>query len=226
MSRLFLALLVIPFIASVARGEDSISLFDGKTFDGWVTLDNKPVTKGWEIVDGAIHVIVGKQRSGYLKTTQSFENFELEFDWRIAPGGNSGVKYLAKESDSKFGVGYFGREYQLLDDKNHKNGRDPKKTAGALYDLYQPDAKVKELKPIGEYNHAKIVVDNGHIEHWLNGQKILEATIGSEDWQGRVKKSKLSSVKQFANGPGVILLQEHLSEAWFKNIRIKPLPAK
>jgi len=210
--------------AEVNLAEETISLFDGKTFDGWVTQDDKPITQGWEVVDGAIHLKVGKERAGYIKTTRTFENFILEFEWRIAEGGNSGVKYLAKESDSEFGVKYFGCEFQLLDDKNHKNGRTPRKTAGALYDLYAPVVDQKHLKPIEEFNQSRIVVDDGHIEHWLNGKNIVEATIGSKDWQEKIGKSKVSSVKDFASGPGVILLQEHLSEAWFRNIRITLLP--
>jgi hypothetical protein len=210
--------------AEVNLAEETISLFDGQTFDGWVAQDDKPITQGWEVVDGTIHLKVGKERAGFIKTTRTFENFILEFEWRIAEGGNSGVKYLAKESDSKFGVKYFGCEFQILDDNNHKNGRTLNKTAGALYNLSAPVASQKQLKPLGEFNRSKVVVDNGHLEHWLNGRKIVEATIGSEDWLARVEKSKVSSVKDFANGPGVILLQEHLSEAWFRNIRITPLP--
>lgn len=206
-----------------AADEPFIPLFDGQSFGGWVTLDDKPVGKGWEVVDGAIHLRAEKERAGSIKTTRTFENFELEFEWRIAAGGNSGVKYLAKESDSDLGRGYYGCEYQLLDDQKHKNGKTPNKTAGSLYDLYAPDDKQKQLKPIDEFNHSKVVVDHGRIEHWLNGKKILEATIGSKDWQAKVQASKLSSVQDFANGPGAIMLQEHLSEAWFKNIRIRPL---
>lgn len=202
------------------------TLFDGKTLNGWVTLNDKPVTSGWEVVDGAIHIKLGEERSGYIKTTRTFKNFDLEFEWRVAEGGNSGVKYLAKESDSDRGRRYYGCEYQLLDDRKHKNGRTPTKTAGSLYDLYAPVTDQKRLKPPGEFNHSRIVVDNGCIEHWLNGRKIVEATLGSEDWRARFKKSKVSSVKDFAVGPGAILLQEHLSEAWFRNIRITPLPGK
>jgi hypothetical protein len=223
MCRCFIAILFMMVSSSVTTAEETIALFDGKTLDGWVTLDDKPVTKGWEVVDGTIHVKVEKQRASYIKTTRTFENFELEFEWRVAKGGNSGVKYLAKESASEWGRGYFGCEFQLLDDKNHKNGQTPRTSAGALYDLYAPDADQKHLKPIDEFNHSRVVVDDGHIEHWLNGKKIVEATIGNEDWQARFAKSKLSSVRDFANGPGVILLQEHLTEAWFRNIRITPL---
>jgi hypothetical protein len=223
--RCLLAFLLVLILGTAAVGEESfVSLFDGKTFDGWVTLNDKPVGSGWEVVDGAMHLKAAKKRPGSIKTVRSFENFVLEFDWRIAEGGNSGVKYLAKKSPSNFGTRFFGCEFQLLDDKRHKNGRTPRKTAGALYDLYAPDPAQKQLKPVGEFNHSKVVVDNGRIEHWLNGKRIVEATLGSEDWQARVRKSKLSSVKNFADGPGVILLQEHLSEVWFKNLRIKPLP--
>jgi len=222
-SRWLFAALIISCTASFTAGEETISLFDGETLNGWVTLDDKPVTQGWEVVDGTIHIQVQKQRAGYIKTTRTFENFKLEFEWRVAKGGNSGVKYLAKESDSNRGRRYYGCEFQLLDDQGHKNGRTPSKTAGALYDLYAPNAEQKQLKPVDEFNHSMIVVDHGHIEHWLNGKKIVEATIGSDEWKTRVQQSKLKSVKDFANGPGVILLQEHLSEAWFKNIRITPL---
>jgi len=215
-----------PPSSDVVTEGEPISLFDGKTLGGWVTLNDEPITSGWDVVDGAIHVVIGEERSGHIKTTRRFENFDLEFEWRIAEGGNSGVKYLTKESDSDRGRAYYGCEYQLLDDDKHKNGRTPTKTAGSLYDLYAPDDAQKQLKPIGEFNHSRIILDNGQIEHWLNGKKIVEATIGSEDWQTRISKSKVSSVKDFANGPGVILLQEHLSEAWFKNIRITLLPKK
>jgi len=206
-----------------ARGE-TISLFDGKTLDGWVTLDGKPITKGWEVVDGVIHLKIEKDRPGHIRTTRTFENFELEFEWRVAEGGNSGVKYLVKESQSDLGLRYFGCEYQLLDDDNHKNGRTPTKTAGALYELYAPLPDFKRLRPLGEFNHSRIVVDNGRIEHWLNGRRILKATIGSKDWQAKIDDSKFSSVKDFASGPGAIMLQEHLSEAWFRKILLTPLP--
>ncbi|MEK6238078.1 MAG: DUF1549 domain-containing protein [Planctomycetales bacterium] len=226
MPRCVVAILLLTLSSSVTTAEETISLFDGKTLNGWVTLDDKPVTKGWEVVDGAIHIRVEKERAGYIKTTRAFENFDLEFEWRVAEAGNSGVKYLAKASRSDRGAGFYGCEYQLLDDEKHKNGRTPTKTAGALYDLYAPDADQKQLKPLDKFNHGRIVVDNGHIEHWLNGRKIVDAVIGGKDWRARVAKSKVSSVKDFAIGPGAILLQEHLSEAWFRNIRIKPLPKK
>ena len=211
---------------SMTQAEDYLSLFDGKTLDGWVTLDGKPITHGWEVVDGTIHLKQEKQRGGYIKTTREFENFELEFEWRIAKGGNSGLKYLAKSSDSNRGRRYYGCEYQLLDDKNHGNGRKPITSAGALYGLYAADAKQKHLRPIDKFNHSKVVVNDGNIEHWLNGKKIVAAKIGDSQWNEKIKNSKFQSVKDFAQGPGVILLQDHRSEVWFRNIRIKPLDSR
>ena len=205
-------------------GAEPISLFDGETLDGWVTLDGEPITHGWEVVDGTIHVIPAEKRPGHIRTTRSYENFVLEFEWRIAKGGNSGVKYLLKQSNSERGPGYFGCEYQLLDDKRHKNGRTPTKTAGALYDLFAPESEQKTLKPLDEFNRSRVVVDNGHIEHWLNGNKIVDVTIDSAAWREKIKASKFSSVENFAEGPGAIMLQEHLSEAWFRNLKLTPLP--
>ena len=201
-------------------------LFDGQTFEGWVTLDGKPVPDGWEIVDGTIHLTSGKKRAGHIKSTQLYENFVLEFDWRIAAGGNSGVKYLLKKPTPKPGKIDFGCEYQLLDDDKHPNAKSANKTAGSLYDLYPADAKQKRLKPVGEYNQAKIIVDNGRIEHWLNGKKVVAATVGSADWNAKIATSKFRNVGGFAVGPGAIMLQDHGAEAWFKNLRITPLPTK
>ena len=224
---LFTLLIANSNVFGQQETDEMFSLFDGKSLDGWVTLNGTPITKGWEVVDGMLHANPNKkQRAGHIKTTRTFENFELEFEWRIAEGGNSGVKYRLKKSESDRGLQYYGCEYQLLDDKKHKNANSPNKSAGALYDLYAPDTKKKELEPIDEFNQSKIVVDNGAIEHWLNGKKIVEARIGSEDWNGKIKKSKFDSVKDFAVGPGAIMLQDHRAEVWFKNIRIKPLPAK
>lgn len=213
--------------SSVApKGRSEISLFNGRNFDGWVMTDGSPVNDHWEVIDGTIHLKPhAGSRAGSIRTIEAFECFELEFEWRVGIGGNSGVKYLAKEAESPFGRHLFGCEYQLLDDVGHKNGRTPAKTAGSLYDLYPADPAAKELRPAGEFNHARVVCKDGRIEHWLNGKKVVEAVIGSDDWEARRRRSKLAEVTDFARGPGVILLQEHLSEAWFRNLRLTRLPA-
>lgn len=227
---LFLTALVIlcsfALRAAPPVAGESIALFNGRNFDGWVMTDGSPVNERWEVVDGAIHLKPhAGSRAGSIRTTETFEHFELEFEWRVAAGGNSGVKYLVREADSPFGRNLFGCEYQLLDDAGHKNGRTPTKTAGSLYDLYPPNPAAKQLQPAGEFNQGKIVCINGHIEHWLNGKKVVEAVIGSDDWQARRRQSKLADVAGLGEGPGVILLQEHLSEAWFRNLRLTRLPS-
>lgn len=202
----------------------ALSLFNGRNFDGWVMTDGSPVNDEWEVIDGMIHLKPHTgTRAGSICTTETFECFDLEFEWRVAAGGNSGVKYLAKEANSPGGRHFFGCEYQLLDDAGHKNGRTPTKTAGSLYDLYPADPIAKQLRPAGEFNHSKIVCNNGRIEHWLNGKKVVEAVIGSDDWEARRRDSKLGKIAGFADGPGVILLQEHLSEVWFRNLRLMRL---
>ena len=225
---LFLAALVAlcwnPLRAELLADGDAIPLFDGRSFAGWVMTDGSPVNDGWEVVDGMIHLKpVAGPRPGSIRTTAAFENFELEFEWRVAAGGNSGVKYRLREADSPFGRHFFGCEYQLLDDAGHKNGRTPEKTAGSLYGLYPADPAAKQLRPEGEFNQGKIVCDDGRIEHWLNGRKVVEAVIGSDEWIARRQQSKLADVAGLAEGPGVILLQEHLSEAWFRNLRLTRL---
>lgn len=211
-----------PLPSSVLFADSEvISLFNGRNFDGWVMTDGSPVNDEWEVIDGMIHLKPHTgTRAGSIRTTETFECFELEFEWRVAAGGNSGVKYLASEADSPGGRHFLGCEYQLLDDAGHKNGRIPTKTAGSLYDLYAADPITKQLRPAGEFNHGRIVCHNGRIEHWLNGKKVVEAVVGSDDWEARRRQSKFGEIAGFADGPGVILLQEHLSEAWFRHLRL------
>lgn len=222
---LFAILACGPTIAAAEKPGEPILLFNGRNFEGWVMTDGSPVNDGWEVVDGEIHLKpFDGTRAGSIRTIETFGSFELDFEWRVAPGGNSGVKYLAREAKSRFGRNFYGCEYQLLDDKGHKNGRKPLTSAGSLYGLYPPDPAAKQLRPIGEFNRSRIIVDGDRVEHWLNGKKIIEAVIGSDDWEARFRKSKVADVADFARQPGSILLQEHLSEAWFRNIRLTPRP--
>ncbi len=202
----------------MAEESDWVVLFDGKSLDGWTTQSGQPVTRGWEVQDGCLH---RKSRGGHLVSTREFQHFELRFDWKIAQGGNSGVKYKLV----RWGRRLWGLEYQLLDDARHRNGKNPLTTAGAMYQLYAPP-KAKRIRPAGEWNTARIVVQGNHVEHWLNEAKILEADIGSSDWKARFAKSKYRGVANFApNSPTKILLQDHGNEVWFRAIKIRPLPA-
>ena len=198
-----------------------IPLFDGKTLTGWTGLDGKPPLQGWDVDHGAIHHRKG--RGGHLISERQFTDFELRFDWKIASGGNSGVKYRTIRTPK----GLYGCEYQLLDDPNHKNGKNPRTRLGALYDLYAPDEAIKTAKPVGEYNASRIVACGTRLEHWLNGKKILDVDTASDDWKSRIGRSKFRTLDGFAaSRPSPILLQDHGDEVWFRAIAIRPLTAE
>ena len=198
-----------------SRADDAAtSPFDGKSLAAWTTLDGKPVTDGWEVVDGAIHLNRGGKRIGHIVTAQEFGDFDLSFEWKIAPGGNSGLKYRVRNYGSKV----LGCEYQVFDDRKAKEDMAPRHTcAPATYDLYEPN-ELKQLKPAGEFNQARIVVRKGTIEHWLNGARIVSATVGDDEWKKRVAESKFSDAKDFSlNERGKLMLTDHGSEVWYRN---------
>ncbi len=193
-----------------------IRLIDGDSLAGWMTVEGEAVPDSWEVTDGTLRL---NGRGGHIVTVDEYENFDLRFEWKISEGGNSGIKYRVRH----YGKKVLGCEYQLLDDAKHKVGGTAKKAAGSLYELYEP-AEDKLLKPVGEFNTSRVVVLGNHIEHWLNGQKILEAEVGNDDWHERVALSKFSDEKEFGeNRRGRLMLQDHGGEVWFRNIVLKPL---
>jgi hypothetical protein len=169
---------------------------------------------GWQAVDG---VLATRGKAGDICTIEEFTDFELQVDWKISPGGNSGIMYRVAETR---GAPYeTGPEYQVLDDERHGDGKNPLTSAGSIYAVYPPTKKV--VKPAGEWNHTRIVVKGNHVEHWLNGEKVCEAEIGSEDWNARVAKSKWAKVSSYAKeAKGKIDLQDHGDKVEFKNIKI------
>ena len=186
--------------------------FNGKSFSAWTTIDGKPVPEGWEIVDGILHLKKDEKRTGHIVTANEYGDFTLSFDWKISPGGNSGLKYRVRS----YGERVIGCEYQIYDDSGAKQVQ-PRNSAGALYDLYEPSSD-KKLKPAGEWNQAKIVVRGNRIEHWLNGQQIVTATIGDSEWQKRLSESKFSECPDFSQQPkGKLMLTDHGSEVWYRN---------
>ncbi len=193
------------------RGEP-IELFDGKTLSGWVTGDGKPVSSGWTVQDGAIY---RESRGGHIYFEREFGDFEFSFDWKIAERGNSGVKYKVRH----YGNRLLGCEYQVFGDKGNSLS---KGSAGALYALYEPNEK-KKLNAPDEWNTAKIVVQGSRFEHWLNGEKIVEADTNTDQWRERLDKSKFSPHKDFSqNRFGRIMLQDHGSAVWFRNLTLVP----
>jgi hypothetical protein len=214
-------------------------LWDGKTTEGWrsPTSDAFP-QKSWIIKDGELTVVASgnaeAQAGGDIITRERFSNFELIVDFKTSSGCNSGVKYFVQPNldpitgtGAKAAVGSaIGLEYQILDDANHpdaKLGRDGNRTLGSLYDLI-PAATTKKPNPIGQWNTARIIVKGNHVEHWLNGDKILEYERGSPAFKAAVAQSKFKTIPGFGEWPdGHILLQEHGSQVSFRNIRIRVL---
>ena len=212
-------------------------LFDGRTLSGWRGLgyDSVP-TAHWKVADGAIEKIASGNvpkladgqpaHGGDLMTVDSFGDFELAFEWKVAPGANSGVKYNVSERLSMSQApnhAALGFEYQILDDDRHEEGKLPSHRAGALYDLIAPSAR-KHVRPVGEWNRSRIVFRGRHGEHWLNGEKIVEFDLGTPRMDSLIAASKYRSIPGFADrreGGGHIVLQDHGDEAYFRSIKVR-----
>lgn len=213
-----LFVLLLNTSASAKEAKGWIKLFDGKSLDGWMRYDGKAPGKAWVAEDGVLHLKGGG--GGTIITKEQYDNFELTFEWKVSPGGNSGVMYRVRQGDR---APYFsGPEYQVLDDAKHRDGKNPKTASGALYALVAADGK--EVKPVGEWNKAKIVLKGNHLEHWVNGKQVVEIEIGGERWNKLVKESKFSKWKPFGKmKKGHIAFQDHGDPVWFRNIHLRPL---
>lgn len=208
--------------------EEWITLFNGENFDGWEMYGEEPFTEHWSIVDGAIACNngIGEENIGFFRsimTTQEFGNFELELEYKIAKGGNSGIFYHVVESED-WGHDYMtGPEYQVLDDEFSRSETEPFKMVASNYAMHAPAAS-KKPNPHMQWNKVKIVYNKGHVEHWLNGEKVLEFEEGSEDWKAKKAESKWANVDSYAAyGKGRISLQNHGDEVHYRNIRIREL---
>ena len=194
-------------------------LFDGKTTTGWRNFGKSTISNSWRVIDGSL--VRADSAAGDIITVDKFRNFDLAIDWKVAEKGNSGIFYRATEAADT--IWKAAPEMQVLDDARHENGTDPLTSAGANYGLYPAPRGV--VHPAGEWNHARIVANGNHIEHWLNGQKLFEYELGSPDWKARVAKAKFHEYPIFGTAPeGHIGLQDHGDHVEFRNIRIRPLP--
>lgn len=203
-------------------------LFDGRTTDGWRGYNRTDFpTAGWVIEAGTLkHVTVPAGQTanaGDIITRDLFTNFELQLEWKITPGGNSGIKYLIDEALAKTGHAGVAFELQVLDDERHpdaKAGKDGNRTAGALYDLIPPSQHT--AKPVGEWNRVRLLVTGGHVEQWLNGTKVVEFEMGSPRMKALIADSKYKTIAGFGEvRRGHILLQDHGDEVWFRSIKIR-----
>jgi hypothetical protein len=199
-------------------------LFDGKTMQGWRTYQNKPQTS-WQVSNGILSCTYDTSHAlqhADLITDKQYKNFELALDWKVEPRANSGILYLVNE---KYEHAFqSGPEYQLLDDEWYLNNEHihASQRSGANYDMDAPAADA--LKPVGEWNHTRIIVNNGQVAHWLNGQKLVEYEIGSPSWKEHRENSKWKDVEGYAaNQTGHIDLQDHGGGVSFRNIKIREL---
>ena len=200
-----------------------ILLFDGKTLQGWRTYKNKP-NNSWEVADGILHCKpfqdgIENFRSDLI-TEEQYENFELQFEWKISHQGNSGVIFRVSEDyNESFQT---GPEYQVLDDENYPGDVKNEHFSGGNFGMHAPQNKI--LNPVGEWNNSKLIVNGNHVEHWLNGSKTVEYELYSEDWTNLKNNSKWVEFPEYATvKKGYIALQDHSSEVWYRNIKIKVL---
>lgn len=197
-------------------------LFDGSSTKHFRSFKSEKLPKNWSIQDGTLHY-AGGELNGDVITKRAFGDFDLRWEWKISEGGNSGVKYRVDLNKPNNGIYAWGLEYQILDDNKHRNGKNPKTTAGALYSLIAPKQD-KPLKPVGEWNESRIVLKDNVARHYLNGEVVVEYTIGSEQFDQLIAKSKYKNNKTFGKtDPGHIVFQEHEDKVWYRNIRIKEL---
>lgn len=203
-------------VAGAALAQDTPPpFFDGKTLTGWTTVAGKPVDKGWEVVEGAIH---RTERVGDIVSEKTYASFDLTFEWKVKEGVNSGLKYHFGTYGKRNNIGL---EYQLIDTEKPGDNRG-KHAVGALYDLFASDPKAKP-KPAGEWNVSRIRVDGKKITHWLNGVKTVEVTMGSPAWTEALAKSKFKDAPEFGEKPGKFLIQEHGGEVWLRSFQLKEL---
>ena len=193
-------------------------LFDGHTTTGWRDYGKQTLSDGWVVQDGAL---TRTGAGGDIISNDEFGNFELSIDWKIEPGGNSGIFYRASEEKDE--IYWNAVEMQVLDDAKHPDGQNPLQSAGAAYDLYP--APRGHVRPGGEWNTARLVVNGNHVEHWLNGFKMVEYELGSADWNSKVAGSKFKPHPKFGkNTQGHIGLQDHGNIVAYRNIKIRVFP--
>ena len=193
-------------------------LFDGKTTAGWRGYKMDSMPSGWQVINGELTRVAA---AGDIIAKDTYANFELALEWNISPGGNSGVFYRASEDDDA--IYWSAPEMQVLDDARHPDGKSRLTAAGADYGLYPSPAGV--VRPAGEWNAVRVVIKGNHVEHWLNGVKVVEYELGSPDWEAKVKASKFAPHPHYGrNASGYIGLQDHGDRVAFRNIKIRVLP--
>jgi Domain of Unknown Function (DUF1080) len=202
------------------KGAGWALLFDGSTTAGWHGYNQTTAPAGWAAKDGALTRVA---ESGDLSSDREYANFDLQFDWRISKNGNSGLMYRVVESPMYKSSYFTGPEFQILDNLGHPDGKNGKdRWAGANYALNAPSEDT--TRPVGEWNSCRLLVNGAHVEHWMNGVKVVEYELWSDDWKTRVAASKFKAWPDYGMAKsGHIVLQDHEAEVAFRNIKIKVL---
>ena len=214
----FNTLFTTLFIIGCSSNNDWTVLFDGETVTGLRGYKEVGLPNSWEIVDGTLKTILGYGVD--LISVDIYNNFELELEWKVPEGGNSGIFYFATEEGDY--IWQSAPEMQVLDDKKHSDGKNTLTSAGALYAMIAPPKSV--VNPVGEFNQVRIKVKDNHVEHWLNGNKVVEYEYQSDAMWDLVAKSKFNTMPLFAKASeGHIGIQGDHGEIWYRNIRIRKL---
>jgi len=192
-------------------------LFDGTSLSGWRGYKTETPPTGWTAKAGEL---IREGAGGDLMTAEQYGDFEMRFDWKVTANGNSGVIYRIATTEQY--PWQTGPEFQVLHNAGHADGKNPITSAGSNYAVNPPEKDV--TKPVGEWNEARLLVQGNHVEHWLNGVKVVEYEIGSADWEARVKASKFAKVANYGRMKrGFIALQDHGDAVSYRNLKIKPL---
>jgi hypothetical protein len=212
--------------SSEAESDGWVPLFNGHNLDGWHSYGESAPRPEWIVLDDAIVLNVDaattEETAGDLISDGQYENFELELEWKISEGGNSGLFFGVQELEGMHVSYLTGVEMQILDNDKHIDGQSLLTSAGACYGLYPTQENV--VRPVGEYNKVRLVVNHGEVEHWLNGHKVAAYDMNSDDWAARVANSKFADWSHFAQyRKGHIGLQDHSDRVSFRNIRIREL---
>jgi len=214
----FNTLFITLFIIGCSSNNDWTVLFDGERVTGLRGYKQVGFPNSWEIVDGTLKTIPGYGVD--LISVDIYNNFELELEWKVPEGGNSGIFYFATEEGDY--IWQSAPEMQVLDDKKHSDGKNTLTSAGALYAMIAPPKSV--VNPVGEFNQVRIKVKDNHVEHWLNGTKVVEYEYQSDAMWDLVAKSKFNTMPLFAKASeGHIGIQGDHGEIWYRNIRIRKL---
>ncbi|MFD2244638.1 3-keto-disaccharide hydrolase [Pontibacter ruber] len=215
--------------ATASEEEGWENLFDGKTTKGWHTYGKDSIGKAWKVQDGTLHLDASNKKDwqtsegGDIVTDQTFEDFHLKLDWKVAPNGNSGIMFYVQEDPAKYEYAWqTAPEMQVLDNAGHPDAKIVKHRAGDLYDLITSSPET--VKPAGEWNHAEIISNNGALEFYLNGTKVVSTTMWDDNWKALIAGSKFKDMPGFGTfKSGRIALQDHGDNVWYRNIRIKRL---